>query len=55
PLAFVEWLTPFHVIDNATGMYIVSPSTRQHQRYTSVILISDILCTCHLLPSWGKR
>ncbi len=55
PLAFVEWFTPFHVIDDATGMYVVSPSTRQHQRNTSVIPISDIIRTCHLLPNWGKR
>ncbi|KAH9846641.1 hypothetical protein C2E23DRAFT_743604, partial [Lenzites betulinus] len=55
PLAFVEWFTPFHVVDDATGMYVVSPSTRQRQRYTSVIPISDIVRSCHLIPIWGKQ
>lgn len=55
PLAYVEWFTPFNVVDDTTGMYVVSPSTRRHERYTSVIPISDIVRSCHLLPIWGKR
>ncbi|KAI0694820.1 hypothetical protein C8Q76DRAFT_634235 [Earliella scabrosa] len=55
PLAYVEWFTPFQVVDPATGMYIVSHSTRQHRRFASIIPITDIIRTCHLIPVWGKR
>ncbi|KAI8989225.1 hypothetical protein BD414DRAFT_415618 [Trametes punicea] len=55
PLAYVEWFTPFQVLDNVTGMYIVSPSTRRRQRYASVIPLSDIIRTCHLIPCWGRQ
>ena len=55
PLAYVEWFTPFQVVDPATGMYVVSHSTRQHRRFASIISITDIVRTCHLIPVWGKR
>ncbi|KAI9060152.1 hypothetical protein FKP32DRAFT_1539560, partial [Trametes sanguinea] len=55
PLAYVEWFTPFHSVDEVTGMYVVSPSTRQRQRFASIIPLSDIVRTCHLIPCWGKR
>ncbi|KAI0821808.1 hypothetical protein BC628DRAFT_1281640, partial [Trametes gibbosa] len=55
PLAYVEWFTPFQVVDQITGMYVVSPSTRQRQRNCSVIPLSDIVRTCHLVPCWGRQ
>ncbi|KAI0643893.1 hypothetical protein C8Q79DRAFT_914885 [Trametes meyenii] len=55
PLTYVEWFTPFQVVDGPTGMYVVLPSMRQHQRNASVIPITDIQRTCHLIPCWGKR
>ncbi|KAI0628841.1 hypothetical protein C8Q77DRAFT_1067440 [Trametes polyzona] len=55
PLAYVEWFTPLHVRDSTTGMYVVSPSTRQRQRNCSIIPLSDILRTCHLIPVWGRQ
>ncbi|KAI0357791.1 hypothetical protein OH77DRAFT_1583444 [Trametes cingulata] len=55
PLAYVEWFTPFHVMDNVTGMYVVSPSTRQRERHASVIPLTHIVRSCHLIPCWGKR
>ncbi|CDO76939.1 hypothetical protein BN946_scf185006.g21 [Trametes cinnabarina] len=42
PLVYVEWFTPFHILDNITGMYTVSPSTHQRQRHASVIPLSDV-------------
>ncbi len=50
PLALVDWFTSFQALDQTTGMYIVSHSTRQHRRYTSVICVTDILRTVHLIP-----
>lgn len=55
PLALVDWFTSFQALDQTTGMYIVSHSTRQHRRYTSVICVTDILRTVHLIPYAGKH
>ncbi|OSD02990.1 hypothetical protein PYCCODRAFT_1444739 [Trametes coccinea BRFM310] len=54
-LAYVEWFTPFHGVDDATGMYVVSPSTRQRCRYASIIPLTDIVRTCQLIPCWGEQ
>lgn len=54
PLAYVEWFTPFHRVDTTTGMYMVSRSTRQHRQYASVIPVSRIARSCHLIPQWGS-
>ncbi|KAI0824575.1 hypothetical protein BC628DRAFT_1279406, partial [Trametes gibbosa] len=55
PLAYVEWFTAFQTLDSTTGMYIVSPSTRQRLRNTSIIPLGDIIRTCHLIPCWGRE
>ncbi|KAI0370412.1 hypothetical protein BV20DRAFT_1035905 [Pilatotrama ljubarskyi] len=55
PLVYVKWFTPFHVVDNITGMYVVSPSTRQRQRHASIIPLTHVVRSCHLIPCWGKR
>ncbi|KAI0666768.1 hypothetical protein C8Q78DRAFT_420006 [Trametes maxima] len=34
-------------------MYVVSPSTRRHERHVSVIPITYIVRSCHLIPVWG--
>ncbi|KAI0640990.1 hypothetical protein C8Q79DRAFT_1099175 [Trametes meyenii] len=54
PLAYVEWFTPFNTVDSATGMYIVAPSTRQRERHVSVLPLTHIIRSCHLIPVWGK-
>ena len=50
PLAYIEWFTPFRSIDKPSGMYVISPSTRQHQLYGEIIEISCIVRSCHLIP-----
>ncbi|TBU37387.1 hypothetical protein BD309DRAFT_876562, partial [Dichomitus squalens] len=54
PLAYVEWFMPFQVVDPVTGMNVVAPSTRSHRRYATVLLVMDIVRSCHLIPSWGR-
>ncbi|TBU32490.1 hypothetical protein BD309DRAFT_838258, partial [Dichomitus squalens] len=54
PLAYVEWFTAFHVVDPITGMNVVAPSTRSHRRYATVIPVTDIVRSCHLIPNWGR-
>ncbi|KAI0668004.1 hypothetical protein C8Q78DRAFT_1071683 [Trametes maxima] len=54
PLAYVEWFTSFNTVDSTTGMYIVSPSTRQCECHVSVIPVTYIVHSCHLIPVWGQ-
>lgn len=55
PLAYVEWFTPFVARDQTIGMYAVSPSTSYHCCRASIIPISCIIRTCHLIPAWGSH
>lgn len=36
-------------------MFKVSHSTHNFRRHASVIPVTQIVCSCHLLPIWGKR
>ncbi|KAI0709807.1 hypothetical protein C8Q76DRAFT_624659 [Earliella scabrosa] len=54
PVAYVEWFTPFRQPDPETGMYKVSHSTRAHRRRSSIIPITQIVRSVHLIPIWGK-
>ncbi|KAI0074716.1 hypothetical protein K474DRAFT_1601024, partial [Panus rudis PR-1116 ss-1] len=54
PLAYIDWFTPFTTRDDATGMFSVKPSTRNHRRRASIIPLTHILRTCHLVPVWGN-
>ncbi|TFK91398.1 hypothetical protein K466DRAFT_541773 [Polyporus arcularius HHB13444] len=55
PLAYVEWFTPFRDPDPDNGMLKVSHSTRNHRRRASIIPITQIERSVHLLPVWDKR
>ena len=48
PLAYVEGFTPFRAIDQPSGLYVLSPSTRQHQPYGEIIEVSRLVRSCHL-------
>ncbi|KAI5987191.1 hypothetical protein EDD15DRAFT_2174021 [Pisolithus albus] len=55
PLAYVEWFTALHRRDPASGLYIVSRSTRNRRRNVSIISIDRIIRPCHLQPRCGKE
>ncbi|TBU37509.1 hypothetical protein BD309DRAFT_905077 [Dichomitus squalens] len=55
PVAYVEWFTPLRQRDPSTGMFKVNVSTRNHRRRTSIIPITQIVRSCHLIPMWGKH
>ncbi|PSS37916.1 hypothetical protein PHLCEN_2v231 [Hermanssonia centrifuga] len=63
PLVYLEWFTPFHAVDHATGLFTVSRSTRMHQVYGEVVEADRLVRNCHLAPkyprtkdpSWTKR
>ncbi|GBE88896.1 hypothetical protein SCP_1403040 [Sparassis crispa] len=41
-LAYIEWFTPFHVVDADTGMHVVTWSTRQRRQFASIVWVTDI-------------
>ncbi|KAH9839785.1 uncharacterized protein C8Q71DRAFT_703179 [Rhodofomes roseus] len=55
PLAYVEWYTPLRRLDPATGLYVISRSTRNGGKpNASVVTIDKIRRACHLIPKHGK-
>ncbi|KAH9951748.1 hypothetical protein B0H21DRAFT_775908 [Amylocystis lapponica] len=55
PLAYVEWFTPFRDPVPDIGMHKVSHSTRNHRRRASIIPITQIERSCHLIPCWRRE
>ncbi|KAH9947424.1 hypothetical protein B0H21DRAFT_853788 [Amylocystis lapponica] len=55
PLAYVEWFTPFTTPVANIGMYKVSHSTRRHRRRVSIIPVTQIERSVHLIPHWGRK
>ncbi|KAK0479015.1 hypothetical protein EDD18DRAFT_1442835 [Armillaria luteobubalina] len=54
PLAYVEWFTPLWHVDEHTQMFWVEQSLRNHHRNASIIPITYISCSCHLIPYSGR-
>ncbi|RDX46169.1 hypothetical protein OH76DRAFT_1356587 [Lentinus brumalis] len=54
PVTYVEWFTSLRQLDAETGMFKISKSTRNHRRRSSIIPITQIIRSCHLIPVWGK-
>ena len=56
PLAYVWWYRRFLTKDKITNMYKVLPSTRNGgYGNLSVIPITHIVRSCHLIPVFGKQ
>ena len=56
PLAYVQWYRKFTSKDRAVDMYKVSSSTRAGgYRNTSIIPITHIARSCHLIPVFGEK
>lgn len=54
PLAYIKWFTPFTTPVVDLGMYQVSQSSRRHRRRASVIPVSHIERSIHLIPKFGR-
>lgn len=53
-LAYVEWFTPFAAVpDHDSGMYKVQRSLRNGERQVSIVPVSQIVRSVHLLPRFG--
>lgn len=55
PLAYVEWFKPLRTPDPQHGMCKTSRSSCQHRRNTSIIPVSQIARSCHLIPFFGQE
>jgi hypothetical protein len=54
PLAYVDWYKPLKPPVANIRMHEVSLSSRNLRQNSSIIPITHILRSCHLLPSFGK-
>lgn len=56
PLAYVRWFRRFSAKDQTIGMYKIAPSTRSGgYPNNSIIPITHIVRSCHLVPTFGKE
>lgn len=56
PLAYIRWFRGFSAKDQNTDMYKISLSTRSGgYANTSIIPITQIARSCHLVPAFGKE
>ncbi|KAJ6616697.1 hypothetical protein B0H10DRAFT_2389376 [Mycena sp. CBHHK59/15] len=53
PLAYVDWFKPLQSPVANVGMHQVSLSSRSHHQNSSIIPITDIVRSCHLIPIFG--
>ena len=54
PLAYVNWYKPLKKPAPNIRMHEISLSTRTHRQNSSIIPVTDILRSCHLIPVFGK-
>ena len=55
PLAYVKWFKPLRTRDPEYKMYKTSRSSRQHRRNASIIPVSQIARSCHLIPVFSHE
>ncbi|KAJ7509194.1 hypothetical protein B0H11DRAFT_1682993, partial [Mycena galericulata] len=54
PLAYVDWYKPLKTPVPDLGMHEISLSSRNHRQNSSIIPISHIFRSCHLIPIFGR-
>ena len=54
PVLYIQWFTPLRKIDEDTQMYRVERSSHNKAQNSSIIPITQVSRTCHLIPYSGK-
>lgn len=54
PLVYVHWFKPLRDPIDSLGMFQVSFSSHNHQQRASVIPLTDVQQSCHLIPAFGR-
>ncbi|KAK7059386.1 hypothetical protein R3P38DRAFT_3522392 [Favolaschia claudopus] len=55
PLAYVEWYKPLSQFDTDLGMYKIAPAFHNHTRRASIIPVTQISRSCHLIPRFPRH
>lgn len=55
PLAYVEWYTELKKYNALLGMYQIRRSYRNRYRRGSIIPVTQIVRSCHLIPKFGTK
>jgi hypothetical protein len=54
PLSYVDWYKELQLSVTNVGMHLVSLSSRNHRQQSSIIPVTDIARSCHLIPVSGR-
>ncbi|KAJ6550701.1 hypothetical protein B0H10DRAFT_2379627 [Mycena sp. CBHHK59/15] len=54
PLAYIDWFKPLTQPVANIGMHQVSLSSRGLRQNSGIVPITDIVCSCHLIPVFGR-
>ncbi|KAJ7684249.1 hypothetical protein DFH06DRAFT_1072814 [Mycena polygramma] len=55
PLAYIEWYTPLTQVDANLGMYKLKPAFQRNSRRASIIPVTLISRSCHLIPRFPRK
>ncbi|KAJ8075193.1 hypothetical protein PM082_019521 [Marasmius tenuissimus] len=55
PLVYIHWFTPLRKIDEDTQMFRIERSSKNKVRSSSIIPITQVARSCHLIPYSGKQ
>ncbi|KAJ6545618.1 hypothetical protein B0H19DRAFT_955127 [Mycena capillaripes] len=55
PLAYIEWYKPLTQFDNDLGMYKIAAAFHNHRRRASIIPVTQISRSCHLIPRFSRK
>ncbi|KAJ7052173.1 hypothetical protein C8F01DRAFT_998440 [Mycena amicta] len=55
PLAYIEWYKPLTTRDDTLGMFKISAATQNNRRRASIIPVTLINRSCHLIPRFPRQ
>ncbi|KAJ7060890.1 hypothetical protein C8F01DRAFT_988007 [Mycena amicta] len=55
PLAYIEWFKPLTQRDEILGMFKIAASTHNNRRRASIIPVTLINRSCHLIPQFSRQ